>query len=451
MRFPGPKALEILKDQNHYYATNTATSRIVPHKRRGVFVIDVDKFPFLDLNCGASVATLGQHPKVVQAIVKAAERNLFTEFHQGPNADGVALAKILTEKSPVKKPSKAFFTSSGTEANEAAIKLAEAYRYHRGEKEKRKKTLYFLNGFAGRTHGTLSATTSDPMAQRNPYWKHCDRLDSCYLPYPQKGHNWKELKTCLEEGRDLFGNTFLLEEVDYLLIEFPCQGEGGVIPLDEEGLKYLFQITQQAGIFFIADVIQCGMGRTGSIFGCDSFSWFQPDMLTMAKALAGGMSAGAVIFRADLDWKPKEHSNTFGGNPVAMSAALVAIKETERLIKKGAVKRLARSLETRLEYLAKQFPDLILEVRGWGAMWGIEVRGSLLKTSLITRGEDIVNETGCGLMLLGAGNENNHVIRVMPPLVITEQELDLAFSLLKKTFDSVQKEMETALDQNFIR
>lgn len=451
MKFPGLNALQILEKRNRYYATSTDTSRVIPDRREGVFVIDVDGLRFIDLNCGASVLNLGQNTKVVNAIVEATGRNLFTEHHQGPNTDAIALAEILAEQSPVKKPSKVFFTSSGTEANEAAKKLSEAYRYHRSEKKKRKKGLYFLNGFAGRTHGTLIATTSNPEAQRNPYWNDCDKLNSCYLPYPQKGYDWKELKTCLQEGRDLFGNTFLLEEVDYLLMELPCQGEGGVIPVDEEGLKYLFQTTQQAGIFFIADIVQCGMGRTGSIFACDRFPWFKPDMLTMAKALAGGISAGAVIFRADLDWKPNEHSNTFGGHPIAMSAALAAMRETERLITEGAVERLAKSLETRLRGLAEQFSDLILEVRGWGAMWGIEVRGSALKARLITQGEEIVNETGCGLMLLGAGNEFNHVVRVMPPLVITEQELDLAFSLLEKIFYSLQKEVEIALEQHFIR
>ena len=454
MKFPGPKAIEILRKRDRYCATSTYSSRVVPDRREGSVVIDCDGFPFIDLNCGASVLNLGQCEEVADAIGEAAHRNIFTEFHQGPNADGVAFAEILAEQSPVKKPSKVFYANSGTEANEAAIKVCEAHRYHLGEKENRKKGFYFLNGFAGRTHGTLVATTSNPEAQRNPFWNHCDKLNSCYLPYPRRGRAYAELQTCLREGRDLFGNRFSLEEIDHLLIELPCQGEGGVFPVDEEGLRYLYHITQDAGIFFIADVIQCGMGRTGSIFGFDCFPWLKPDILTMAKALAGGVSTGAAIFRADIDWKPNEHSNTYGGHPVAMSAALVALKETERLIKEGVVERLATSLETRLQGLAEQFPDLILEVRGWGAMWGIEVRGPQLKSRIITLGEEIVEETGCGLLLLGAGNQTGSpvdVVRVMPPLNITQEDIDCAFDVLKKVFTKVHREFEDISYTHFIR
>ena len=456
MVFPGPRAVKYLERRRRYYATSTDSSRVIPDPDRyeGSFIFDVDGNKFLDLHCGASVATLPASMSIRKAAGYQLMRGRFTEHHSNPNPGGIDAAEFLAKLSPVKKPSKVFFSNSGTEANEAARKLCEAYRYHRGEKERRSRAIYFLNGFAGRTHGSLVATTSKPETQRNPYWDHCDEINSLYLPFPQKGKGWRVFRTLFAEEKDLFGKPLKLAEVDRLLIELPCQGEGGVLPVDEDGLRLIYEKTQKAGVIFIADVIQCGMGRTGTLFGCDIFPWLKPDIMTMGKALAGGISpVGATIFRADLDWKRGEHSNTFGGNPLAMTAALAALAETEHLIKEGVVEKLAKDLEAGLQSLAQNFPDFILEIRGLGAMWAMELINSGAKERLIEIGEEMVNETGCGLLLLGAGNVHNpnSAVRLMPPLTISEEELKLAFELLMKAFATLRKEVERSLTTSFVR
>lgn len=452
-QFPGPIARRYLEKLAKYYATTTISSRVFPERREGSYIIDKDGFHFLDLHGGASVMTLPKSPFIEKEIVAQIIKNRFTEHHSTPNPDAIVCAEILATRSPVKKPSKVFFSSSGTEANEAARKLCETYRYHRGETKKRNKTIYFVNGFAGRTHGSLAGTTSKPAAQRDPFWNEWDREHSLYLSFPQKGKDNNEFYLELSYGRDYFGNRFSLEEVDRLLIELPCQGEGGVIPIDEGWLEYFYHKTQDAGVFFIADCVQCGMGRTGSLFGCDVFPWLQSDILTMGKALGGGMAIGATIFRADLDWQPKEHSNTFGGNPVVMAAALAALQETDQLINDGSIKKLEHALSLRLRECAERFPDFIVEIRGMGAMWAMELVTANTQERLIQIGEEMVNETGCGLLLLGAGNVHipNHAVRIMPPLTITCDELDHAFSLLTSAFTLLRKETEHALDHHFIR
>lgn len=452
-RFPGPRAIKYLERLKKYYATTTITSRVVPERRVGSRIIDVDGFQFLDLYGGASVMTLPESDLIKREAIAQIVKNRFTEHHSTPNPGAIDCAEFLATRSPVKKPSKMFWSDSGTEANAAARKLCEAYRYHHGEKEGRNKTIYFVNGFAGRTHDSLAGTTSNPEAQCNPFWTEWDQEHSVYLLYPQKGKDNFEFHLELQYGRDYFGNRFSLKEVSHLLIELPCQGEGGVIPIDESDLRFLYEKTQEAGVFFVAGCIQCGMGRTGALFGCDIFPWLQPDILTMGKALGGGMAIGATIFRADLDWRPKEHSNTFGGHPVAMAAALAALKETEKLINDGMVKKLERMLESRLKKLAEIFPDFITEIRGTGAMWALEIIMGNARDRLVQIGEEMVNETGCGLLLLGAGNVHtpNHAVRIMPPLTITQEDLNHAFILLTTAFYMLRRETENALSHHFIR
>lgn len=452
-RFPGPNARTYREKLEKYYATTTVSSWVFPKRREGLRVIDVDGFPFLNLHCDASVMNLPDSSMIAREASAQIIKNRFTEFHSNPNPGAIDCAEFLATRSPVGKPSKMFWSNSGAEANEAAQKLCEEYRYHRGEKEKRNKTIYFVNGFAGRTHGILAGTTSNPEAQRNPFWSPWDQEHSIYLPYPQKGGDQMGLRLCFLYGKDYFGNRFSLEEVSHLLIELPCQGEGGVIPIDENGLRFIYKKTQEAGIFFIADCIQCNMGRTGTLFGCDVFPWLQPDIMTMGKALGGGFAIGATIFRADLDWRPKEHSNTFGGHPVTTAAARAALEETERLINDGSIKGLEHALRSRLGELVRRFPDFILEIRGMGAMWALEIITENARDRLIQIGEEMVNEIGCGLLLLGAGNVHNpnNAVRIMPPLTITDNELDYAFTLLTTAFIMLRKETEHALDHHFVR
>ena len=416
--FPGPNAIEILKDAEEFYATSTNHSRALINRGDGPYLWDVDGYKYIDMHCGAGVTNLGHnHQPRIQAVCKQIkETGIFhTENHNAFNPTAIELVKFLSIHSPVKKPAKVFLSYSGAEANEATRKLCEAYHYHLGKRESRSKTIYFENGFAGRTHGVLAATSSNPAVQRDPYWNHCEQENSLYLPYPTKKNSARLRKKLSELD---------LSTVDRLLIELPCQGEAGIIPADEQTLKHVYQVTQNAGIFWIADCIQCGIGRVGTLFGCDLYPWLKPDILTLAKALGGGLPIGATIFHSCLDWQKDEHSNTFGGNPVISSLALTVITCIQELLESGAIKAIENILHKRLHILRRH--PMIQDTRGVGAMWGVELPDAKLRDRLIDIGEEMAMTDGCGIKLLGAGKKS---VRLMPPLTISPKDLRIALDI----------------------
>lgn len=422
--FPGPITRKLLERAGKYCATTTADQEIVIVSGEGATVFDPDGFRFIDCQCDAAVNALGRNPQVVQRAIDAqqATGNLFAEHTGAPNPITVDLASMLSEKSPVRRakiftviaPPKVFLASSGAEANEAARKLCLAFR------KDRPKALYFQGGFAGRTGGVLAATSSKPEVQRDPFWTHCDKKNTIYAPFPRKNGDRKAYKDAFDK--------LPWEEINYLLIEVPCQGENGIIPVDELSLEYLYSKSQANDVIFIADCVQCGMGRVGTLFGCDIFPWLKPDILTLGKALAGGLPIGAAIFRPDLDWeKLGEHSTTFGGGPLPARVAYDVIKEIERLIKEEVIKKLEERLRSVLEKLVDY--SRVVEVRGIGAMWGMEFDTVQARDALIRTAARLTLTEGCGLRLLGAGRK---AIRIMPPLTITSAELDQLFYLLDK-------------------
>lgn len=428
--FPGPKTRKLLKEANEVYATTTRSSRICVKRGNGPFVIDEDGFMFFDFHCDAGVMNLGRGNDFFKRAIRGQLRmnNEFCEFHNAPNRKGVDLAKVLVKESPVAKPCKMFFSNSGTEANEAAHKLCLAYRYRRGETE-RKNVIYYLHGFAGRTAGNWAGTTSKPGTQRNPFWTHCDRENSFYLPYPQKGEDWSLL--CKHFNALPHG------EIDRMLIEVPCQGEGGIIPIEEEALRWLAGRCREEGIFVISDCVQTGMGRVGSLFGCDVFPWFKPDILTLGKALGGGLPIGATIFRSELDWEPGEHANTFGGGPMVMSSALAMYAAIQKFLASGAVIHLESKIKQWLISFC-EFP-IITDFRGKGAMWGIDFLNTEIRNRVQRAGEELVNKTGCGLRLLSAGKA---AIRIMPPINTDLSILSYAMKMLGEVIEAIDNEMK---------
>ncbi|GEM_PF-110570 len=430
MTFPGTRTRTILHESDQYYATTTMDSRILAASGDNAIITDPDGNTFIDLHCGAGVNNLGMNnPHIIAAIQAQLQTGIIhAEHHNAPNPLAIELSLMLAATCPVRKPSKVFLSNSGAEANEAARKLCEAYRYHAGEKHVRSRAIYFENGFAGRTHGVLAATTSNPSVQRDPYWNHYDQENSIYLPYPTKA-NANLLRKKLSD--------LDLSAVDRLLIELPCQGEAGIIPADEETLEYLYGVTRSAGILWIVDSIQCGIGRVGTIFGCDLYPWLEPDILTLAKALGGGLPIGATIFRADLDWKKGEHSNTFGGNPVSSRVALTVLACVQELIASGAIKRIEQAMQKRL-YLLRDHP-MVQDMRGIGAMWAVELPDTRLRDRLIDIGEEMGQTETYGLKLLGAGRKS---IRLMPPLTISPKDLTIALDLFLAALNTLRDENE---------
>mgnify|MGYP001566204777 CR=1 FL=1 len=428
-RFPGPVAMSLLKDAETYYATNTMGSRICVARRAGAVVTDYDGFKFVDFHCDASVNNLGgNHPRIYAAIHSQIDTgNIFSEHHNAPNLAAVELAKLLALKSPVGKPAKVYFSNSGAEANETAIKLCKAYRYVRGE-EQRKKAVYFTNAFHGRTLGILPGTNSKPKVQRDPFWNHCDIENTIYLPYPAIGTDWRKT---YREMLELLNP----DEIDRMMIELPCQGEGGIIPADENAVAYLCGFANAAEIIFIVDAIQCGMGRAGSLFGCDRWDWLKPDILCLGKALGGGIPIGATIFRSDLDFaKPGMHSSTFGGGPLAARVGLAVLAEIEQLIADGTIAKLEFALSERLRRIEEKFPTVILETRGVGAMWAHEIADANLRDAIQRKCEDLAETEEYGLRLLTAGRR---AIRFMPPLTIDLDLLGRALDLYEKVLSSL--------------
>lgn len=418
--YPGTQSANILAMADKYYATTTMGARIVVRSANGAIITDEYGYQYIDLHCDAGVNNLGHsHPKIVKAIQEQAALDIFSECHNAPNRLAMVLASILSLKSPVKQPAKVFFGNSGAEGNEAARSICQAYRFSRCE-DKRKKAIYFKNAFAGRTKGVKAGSTSKPEVQRDPFIDHCDKANSIYLPYPRQYEDWSFLKSQLDD--------IDLSRVDRLLIEIPCQGEGGIIPVDEEALKYIYSTARDAGVIFIADCVQTGMGRVGTLFGCDVFPWLKPDILVLGKALGGGLPNGEIIFRADLDWQKKGmHSNTFGGAPLFASSALAFISEMERVLADGACKKIEKTLEEGLKPFLKY--GAVTDVRGTGAMWGVEFKTPKMRDAVVEKGERLVLTEEYGLRLLSAGRKT---VRIMPPLVITNEQLDLALSLLEK-------------------
>ncbi|MGH9903827.1 MAG: aspartate aminotransferase family protein, partial [Pyrinomonadaceae bacterium] len=322
------------------------------------------------------------------------------------------LARKLDEITPVPSPTRTHFANSGTEAVETALKLA----MHATGRE---KFIAFFNSFHGRTLGSLSLTSSR-VAQRRGFRRQA--LDVVHVPYPnvfrhpftgEPSDAATVSRACLEwiEQR-LFKTTTPPEEVAGIVVEC-VQGEGGYVPAPREFLQGLRRICDEHGILLIVDEVQSGMGRTGKMFASEHYD-LKPDIVCIAKGIASGLPMGACVARADLmDWKPGAHASTFGGNPVAIAAALKTIELLEReLIANSA--EVGAYLKAGLEKLMRKH-DCIGDVRGLGMMVGVEFveGGGSMKAAAELRDRVEVECFNRGLIILGAGA---NTIRWSPPL-----------------------------------
>jgi len=358
----------------------------------GVVITDNDGKEYIDCLGGYGVFSLGhRHPRVVEAVkaqidcMPMSSKVLFNK----PMAD---LAEIMAKITPGDLQY-SFFGNSGTEAVEGALKLARA---HTG----RNKIISTVNSFHGKTLGALSATGRDLF--RDPF----QPLLSGFTHAP-------------------FGDAAAIAEIidrdTAAVIVEPIQGEGGIIVPPDEYLPYLRQLCDRHGALLICDEVQTGLGRTGKMFACDHYG-ITPDIITTAKALGGGvMPIGAFTARpqifAEYITSPFLHTSTFGGNPLACAAAVETIKviHEENLVEKAAVK--GQYFMERLTAVADQFPGVIREVRGKGLMIGVELTkegiGGLLMSELINKG-----------VLVAYTLNNPKVIRIEPPLIISEEAID---------------------------
>jgi 4-aminobutyrate aminotransferase len=433
---PGPKAKAIIeRDATYVSPSYTRGYPLVIARGEGAIVEDVDGNLFLDCAAGIAVNSTGHsHPDVVRAIVDQAQKFLHmsgTDFYYEPQ---VRLAEEIASIVPITGGVKSFFANSGTEANEAAIKLA---RYH----SKRPFLIAFLGSFHGRTLGSLSLTASRSVQRKGfgpttaPGVFHTPYADCYRCPLGLKSEN------CAAECLDYLEDQVLVhlvspDEVAAIVAE-PIQGEGGYLVPPRTFHQRLRALTEKHGMLLIADEVQSGMGRTGKMFASEHFG-LEPDIMSIAKGIASGMPLGVTAARANvMDWTPGAHASTFGGNPVSCAAALATIKLLkEQLIANAAT--VGEHLLAGLRDLQTRHP-LIGDVRGKGLMIGIEfVRNRQTKERATTERDLIVDKMFArGVLVLGAGR---NTIRLSPPLVLTKAQADTCLKVLDDAIGEMERE-----------
>ncbi len=431
---PGPQAQKVLaRDWQFVSPSYTREYPLVVQRGEGMFVEDVDGNTFLDFNAGIAVVSTGHcHPDVVRAVQRQAETLIHmssTDFYSPPMAQ---LAEKLARIAPGDSPKRVFFSNSGTEAMEAALKLARyATRRHR--------FIAFLGSFHGRTYGSLSLTCSKAV-QRAGFGPFLPGVS--HVPYPDpyrcsRGHSPSECECDCSEflERKLFKTVVPPEEVAAIVVE-PILGEGGYVVPPPGFLGRLRQLADRHGILLIFDEVQCGMGRTGRLWACEHFSTV-PDILLTAKGIASGLPLGVTIARADLmTWPPGAHGTTFGGNPVACAAALETIRLIEEKLVANA-ERMGRYILEQLSGWPGRHP-IVGHVRGKGLMIGIELvkNQSSREPHPEARHQVVQRAFERGVLLLGCGEST---IRLMPPLIVEKSHVDFALEVLERCIAEAER------------
>ncbi len=390
---------DILSDSQKFIMGTYGRQPLVLIKGRGTKVYDTDGREYLDFVAGVAVNNLGHcHPRVVVALQKQAQRLMHVSNHYH-NEPQINLAKELIKNS---FPGKVFFCNSGTEAVEAAIKLAR--RYSREVKKKDRFEIITMHGsFHGRTMGALSAT-----AQKKIHTSFEPILEGFrYVPF--------------NDAQSV--ESAITERTCAVLVE-PIQGEGGVITPSPGYLNALRDICSRHDILLMIDEIQTGMGRTGRLYAYEH-EGVKPDVIALAKGLGAGMAIGAIIATNEVSaaFTPGSHGSTFGGNPLACAAALASLETLlEDNIIIQAVDQLSMHFMEQLGALKKKF-GFIKDVRGKGLLIGMEldIEGKDIVTSCIREGF-LIN---CTI---------DRVLRFMPPLIIREEEIDQLIAALDRIF-----------------
>ncbi len=392
---------ELIEDSNKYLMNTYNRLPLILRKGRGTKVRDFNNREYLDFVGGIAVNCLGHcHPKIVLALQKQAQRLIHVSnlYHIEPQ---IKLAKMLIEHSC---SDKVFFCNSGTEANEAAIKLARKYSKDHSAPG-RYEIISTHGSFHGRTLAALSATGQEKFKKDFeplvPGFKHVPFNDAEALGKAITKH------TC----------AVMLE---------PIQGEAGIRMPDEGYLKEVREICDNHGLLLILDEVQTGIGRTGKLFAYEQYG-LEPDIISLAKGLGGGVAIGALLAKNAVaaSFQPGSHAATFGGNPLACAAAIATL---ETLLEDGFIldncRRMGSYLMEKLEGLKKDFPSLVVEVRGKGLMIGMEITQSCAP---------IVNSCAERGVLVNCASGN--VLRFTPPLIVAKNEIDYLIDILEDVME----------------
>jgi 4-aminobutyrate aminotransferase / (S)-3-amino-2-methylpropionate transaminase / 5-aminovalerate transaminase len=411
-------------------------STIVAAKAKGAVITDVEGREYIDFAGGIGVVNIGHNsPRVVAAIKEQADKLLHSCFHIVMYEQYAALAEKLTQIAPGDFPKMAALFNSGAEAVENAVKIARCATGKQG-------VVAFENGFHGRTLLTMSLTSKVKPYKFGfgPYAPEIYRMPHAYCYRCPIGREYPSCDVgCADLLSKMFINIAAAENLACLIVE-PIAGEGGFITPPKEYFPKLKAICEANGIVFIADEVQTGFGRTGRMLAMEHWG-VTADLTVMAKSMGGGMPISAVAGKAELMDAPMVGGlgGTYGGNPVCCAASLAAIQtiEEDNLLEVG--EKLGETLRARFEDMQSRYP-IIGDVRGKGPMLALELVHSR-ETKAPAPDKAKALTAFClekGLILLSCGNYGN-VIRTLMPLVITEEQLEKALSIMEEGFVAISK------------
>ncbi len=433
---PGPKARGYLdRDREVISPSYTRVYPFVMDHGQGSEVWDVDGNRYIDFATGIAVTATGHcHPKVTEALKRQADRFLHmsgTDFYYPQQ---VELAEKLAEIAPMRGAVAVFFTNSGTESVEAAIKLA---MHQTG----RPHFVAFYGAFHGRTMGALSLTASKPVQRAGfspfmPEVTHVPYSNPFRCPHHREESKCRKNCICVDYIEEtVLSKKVSPEQVAAIIVE-PIQGEGGYIFPEDSFLPQLRELCDRHGILLIADEIQTGIGRTGKWFAVEHWG-VEPDIVCVAKGIASGMPLGAMIARSEImKWGPGTHASTFGGNPLSCAAAMATLELVEEEFMQNAA-RMGELFIHELEKIQKRHPSIV-RVEGKGLMVVAELaKDPVSKEPVPELRDDVVQRAFMkGLLLLGCGTS---AIRFIPALNIPKELVDEGLPIFEEALGEAEE------------
>jgi len=435
---PGPKSRALLARRLQVVAQGVSYgTEIFVEKASGAVITDVDGNRLLDFTAGIGVSNQGHGDTVViQAIKEQAEKYLHCSINVTMYEPYIALCEKLAEITPGNFPKKVMLANSGAEAVENAVKIARKYTG-------KSQILSLEMAFHGRTYMAMTLT-SKVKPYKDGYSPFCPETLKIPSPYHYRsGSSLNEEdygRYLAQQFEQKLQGELSADHIAAIIME-PIQGEGGFIPLPDSYLQEMQRVCRKNHILLILDEIQAGFSRTGHFF-CSEYSGIEPDLMTISKALAGGMPVSAVVGRKEIMDAPGPGGigGTFCGNPVACAAALAVIKRHQELDLPARASRIGFQLKERLERLQKRF-SRIGDVRGRGAMMAIEL---VVDSESKAPDKDLVKHICSyslqkGVIFMSAGLLGN-CIRFLPPLIMNENQIDYAMNVLENALEAYQPE-----------
>jgi 4-aminobutyrate aminotransferase / (S)-3-amino-2-methylpropionate transaminase / 5-aminovalerate transaminase len=407
---------DVRKGRERYVPRGVATTDLVVTRAWGARIWDAEGNEYLDFAGGIACQNLGHgNASVVRAVHEQIDRYLHQCFMVGMYEPYVAVAEKLDEVWPGQSATKTLLVNSGAEAIENAVKIARAATGRAG-------VIVFDRAFHGRTNLTMAMTSK--LVYKQGFGPLGTDIHRAPAPYPYHGVSTADALHGLEL---LFKQDVDPREVACIVLE-PVQGEGGFIPMPEEFVRALRELCDRDGIVYVDDEVQTGCGRTGTVWAIERYG-IEPDLLVSGKTLGGGLPLAGVTGKVELMDAPHPGGlgGTFGGNPVSCAAALAVLDELTAPGFRERAEQIGTLLRTRLDEIAAKYPAVVGEVRGLGAMLALELaeRNGDAAKALTTRAREN------GLVLLSCGLYGN-VIRLLPPLSATDEELERGLSILEE-------------------